>query len=407
MGFSQHFGLSLNANLQQLNHGIELSSDGKTLYASSTESVFTWDYDPTSNTATKMRTLVTNMAGTDHTTRTLLLSQKHPGLLVVTRGSTSNIDFEATEITSGHSQVKAFDLLNHTGGSPYDFDRDGLLLSWGMRNEVGIAEHPTSGGLYSVENSADQITRMGVDVHQNNPGEEMNFLGELSGRQPDNPPNYGYPFCFAAWGVDELPDNANLTVGSQFAIDASSDSHNQNKTDAFCAQQVAPRLTFQAHMAPIDIKFHNNGNDAWVSFHGSWDRTDPVGYRVSRIAFQDGEPVDGPASTTAAVDVFTNADNSVCPTSCFRPAGLVFDSLGRLFVASDASGEIYMISSSGGSSNSTSSGIAASSTADSTNSASPTAASTNSASWVNSPFSVSRYLYISCGLLAIFGLDYS
>jgi hypothetical protein len=34
---------------------------------------------------------------------------------------------------------------------------------------VGIAEHPVSGGIYSVENSADQITRMGVDVHQDNP----------------------------------------------------------------------------------------------------------------------------------------------------------------------------------------------------------------------------------------------
>lgn len=23
-------------------------------------------------------------------------------------------------------------------------------------------------------------------------------------------------------------------------------------------------------MAPLDMKFNNSGNDAWISFHGSW-----------------------------------------------------------------------------------------------------------------------------------------
>lgn len=210
------------------------------------------------------------MAGTDHTTRTLLLSEKVPGLLVVTRGSTSNIDFEASDITSGHSQIKAFNLRNMTD-APYDFNLDGLRLGWGLRNDVGIAEHPVTGGLYSVENSADQISRMGLDVHENNPGEEMNFLGYLNGTVSSNQgKNFGYPWCFAAWNVSELPDHAELHVGSQFAIDPTSDSHNQNKTDHYCAQLVAPRLTFQAHMAPLDIKFHNGGTEAWISFHGSW-----------------------------------------------------------------------------------------------------------------------------------------
>ena len=64
------------------------------------------------------------------------------------------------------------------------------------------------------------------------------------------------------------------------------------------------------------------------------------------VSFKNGEPVDGSASTTAAKDIFANADNSLCPNDCFRPAGLVFDQNGRLFVSSDASGEIYMITKS-------------------------------------------------------------
>lgn len=249
-----------------------MSSDGATLFASSTETVYSWSYDQAARTVSNNITLVEHMAGSDHTTRTLLLSRKAPGMLVVARGSTSNIDFDAASLSSGHSQVKAFNIRN-VSGTPYDYNSDGLRLGWGLRNEVGVAEHPNSGGIYSVENSADEITRMGVDVHNDNPGEELNFLGYLNGTEyAPQGGNFGYPWCFSAWGVEDLPNNGNLTVGSQFAIDASSDSNNENRTDAYCAAQQQARLVFQAHMAPLDIKFNNSGTEAWVTFHGSWDR---------------------------------------------------------------------------------------------------------------------------------------
>ncbi|KAK6380133.1 hypothetical protein LTS17_005322 [Exophiala oligosperma] len=331
-----------------LNHGIEMSNDGKTLYASSAEAVYSWSYDESARTVSNQARIVANMTTNDHTTRTLLLSQKAPGLLVVTRGSTSNIDIDAASLASGHSQVKAFNLTNRTG--VYDFDIDGLRLGWGLRNDVGVAEHPASGGIYTVENSADQLTRMGVDIHEDNPAEELNFLGYLNGREyAAQGGNFGYPWCFSAWGVGDLPDNGNLTVGSQYAVDASPDSNNQNKTDAYCAQQEPARLVFQAHMAPLDIKFNNSGTEAWVTFHGSWDRTQPVGYKVSVVAFdKDGEPVDSLDSKDAARDVLTNQDNSKCPDDCFRPAAMALDLHGRLYVSSDASGEIYLITRASG-----------------------------------------------------------
>lgn len=108
----------------------------------------------------------------DHTTRTLLLSQKVDGILVVSRGSTSNIDAEAELLSSGHSQVKAFNIQN-AGDGGYNFNTDGTRLGWGLRNSVGLVEHPHTGGIYSVENSVDEIKREGKDVHQDNPGEEM------------------------------------------------------------------------------------------------------------------------------------------------------------------------------------------------------------------------------------------
>lgn len=220
-----------------------------------------------------------------------------------------------------------------------------MVLGWGARNEVGIAEHPNTGGIWGVENSADQITRDGVDVSNNNPGEELNFFGYLNGTPSANQgSNFGYPWCLSVWNKTELPNNGNLTIGEQFAFDQASTLDNQNRTDQYCSEQTTARLVFQAHMAPLDIKFNNSATEAWISFHGSWDRTDPVGYKLSVVSFgADGEPTEPSTSTTAATDIVTNADNSQCPDNCFRPAGLAIDGQGRIFMSSDASGEIYLV----------------------------------------------------------------
>jgi len=268
----------------------------------------------------------------------------------VSRGSNSNIDLEAEALSSGHSQIKAFNLSNMTTGTPaYDFNTEGRLIGWGLRNSVGIAEEPLTGGLYSVENSVDQITRDGVDVHENNPGEEMNYHGYLNSSTEDRGGNYGYPYCFAVWNTS-IPDPGTLKVGSQFTM-----APNGTVNDTTCQDQmVAPRLTFQAHMAPLDIIFKQDGTEAYVSFHGSWDRTNPVGYKISAIQFANGDPVATSDSTAALTDILSNADNSQCPNSCFRPVGLVQDGKGRIFMTSDATGEIYVLMKSAASNTSTS-----------------------------------------------------
>lgn len=189
-------------------------------------------------------------------------------MLLVSRGSTSNLDLAAESLSSGHSQIKAFNIKN-VSSTGYDFNTDGLRLGWGLRNSVGVAEHPDTGNIYSVENSVDQLTHFGRDVHQDNPGEEMNFHGTLSENKYANQgSNYGYPYCFAAWAPEALNQNgnSNIKVGTQFAMGDQNDTIN----DTFCAGLTAPRLTFQSHMAPLDLKFNNSAQEAWVTFHGSW-----------------------------------------------------------------------------------------------------------------------------------------
>ncbi|KAF2638020.1 soluble quino protein glucose dehydrogenase [Massarina eburnea CBS 473.64] len=331
-----------------LNHGIELSDHGKTLYASSPDGVFAWDYDASTGRNTSgPRTIVGQTGGDNgHVTRTLLLSKKTPGMLLVSRGSQSNLDVAALDRSTGVSTIKGFNLTSSNStnepASSYNFAQDGLLLGWGLRNSVGVGEEPVTGGIYSVENSVDNFMRDGQNIHQNNPGEEMNFHGYLNGTQfADQGRNYGYPTCFAAWNVNEIPDNNGFQVGTQFAIG----DQNATVNDTYCKEgTVAPRLTFAAHMAPLDIKFNPNGTAAWVSFHGSWNRDQPIGYKLSVIAFDGaGSPIAPSTSNTSYIDIVSNPDLSKCPDACFRPVGLAWDSQGRLYFSSDATGEIYVV----------------------------------------------------------------
>lgn len=133
------------------------------------------------------------MNNADHVSRTLTMSKKQPSQLIVSRGSNDNLDLGTRDVKSGRSMIKVFDLAALPSGRAYNYASEGRVLGWGLRNDVGVAEHPTTGGIWSVENSVDQLTRNGVDIHTDNPGEELNYLGALSDPAPANPPNFGYP----------------------------------------------------------------------------------------------------------------------------------------------------------------------------------------------------------------------
>lgn len=336
---------------EKLNHGLQLSEDGKTVYASTADKVYSWSYNSKDKSVSDTnRTLVTNMTNPELVTRTLLLSRKQPGVLLVSRGSDSDDDPDALNLDSGRSQIRSFNLTALGADSdPYQY-LDGDVIGWGLRNSVGVAEEPVHGGIWSVENSVDEMVRNGKDIHRDNPAEELNFHGWLNGSTEHQGGNYGYPNCFAIWSTQNFPDLGDLEVGDQFP-----EAETRVLSDEKCnSDYVAPRLAFQAHTAPLDIKFTEDGSEAFVSFHGSFSREDPVGYRVSSVAFNkdNGQPSAEHSSTTAAVDVLTNPDLGNCPGNCFRPAGLAIDAKDRVWFTSDTTGEIFVLQRTGSSGNS-------------------------------------------------------
>jgi hypothetical protein len=68
------------------------------------------------------------------------------------------------------------------------------------------------------------------------------------------------------------------------------------------------------------------------------------------IGFSNGMPTAAANSTSAVIPIMQNQDNSKCPDDCFRPVGLAWDNVGRLFMSSDSTGEIYVVTRSDGSS---------------------------------------------------------
>ncbi|KAF2732810.1 soluble quino protein glucose dehydrogenase [Polyplosphaeria fusca] len=322
-----------------LNHGLELSPDGKILFASSVSAVYAWDYDGTTGTVSNKKTVVSGTNNGGHNTRTLLIPKSSPDTLLVSRGSNGNIDSPTAQESSGRSQIRAFSITKiRSAAADY---LTGDILGWGLRNSVGIGEDPL-GGIWSVENSVDQMSRENKDIHNTNPCEELNYHGIISNANNTlKGANFGYPQCFAVWDPTVLPNPGTFKTGQNFAIGNPSGA----VTDATCSSRQAPKLCFPSHTAPLDIKFNPNGTAAYITFHGSWNRNPPDGFRLSKVAFNPstGMPTEPSTSQTAAQNIMYNANNGACPTRCFRPVGMAWGPKGQLFMTSDSTNEIWVV----------------------------------------------------------------
>ncbi|KAF1912392.1 cellulose binding iron reductase-like protein [Ampelomyces quisqualis] len=335
-----------------LNHGIAMSPDGKTLYASSMTQAYSWPYDAAAGTLGTRATIITGMYnGGSHLTRTLAIAPHAPNLLVVSHGSNANIDATTNDPKTGRAIIKVFDVSKVPSGG-YNYISGGYTAGYGQRNEVGMC-FDKNNMLWGVENSGDDFKRtvngQAKDVHQNNPGEKIHYMGDVT--KPNN--NwYGYPTCFTVWQPSDFTDKT-FKVGDWF-VQSPSTSFN----DDTCTQKaVAPKLTLFPHSAPIDCKFDADSSTMYITYHGSWNRAPVTGFKLVAVSFKLGEdgqytPVEPLTSTTAAKDIFYNPRVESCQgngpsysSGCFRPAGLAWDSQGRLFMTSDTSsnGELWIL----------------------------------------------------------------
>ena len=90
-------------------------------------------------------------------------------------------------------------------------------------------------------------------------------------------------------------DVPGLFFGFPFVASSGDDTPSPEFANQDPPQAIIPAVAkIQAHSAPLGMHFYRGAmfpeayrNVAFVAEHGSWNRSEPVGYRVSMFAFDD------------------------------------------------------------------------------------------------------------------------
>ncbi|WP_319590309.1 sorbosone dehydrogenase family protein [uncultured Draconibacterium sp.] len=213
------------------------------------------------------------------------------GKLYVPVGAPCNICLSEDEIYASISRMNP-DGSNHE------------IFAHGVRNTVGFDWHPEDGTLWFTDNGRDW---MGDDL----PPDELN-------RAPAAGIHFGYPFCHGSGIADP-----------EFGNQRNCDEFN------FPVQDLGP------HVAALGMLFYTGEmfpdeyrNSILIAEHGSWNRSTPIGYRLTRVELNGNMAT---SYETFADGWFQNG------SPWGRPVDVIQMPNGSILVSDDASGTIYNI----------------------------------------------------------------
>jgi glucose/arabinose dehydrogenase len=179
----------------------------------------------------------------------------------------------------------------------------------GVRNSVGMAFHPGTGELWLTDNGRDML---GDDL----PGDELNHA-------PRAGLHFGFPYCHQG----DSPDP----------------EYGAGKS---CGDYTPPALTLGAHVAALGLTFYTGNTfppayeqQLFIAQHGSWNRSEKVGYNVLLVRFGDGGQPAG--SEVFAAGWLQGQDNWGRPNDVLQMPD------GSLLISDDQMGAIYRITYSG------------------------------------------------------------
>ena len=190
------------------------------------------------------------------------------------------------------------------------FNLDGSTpetIARGIRNSVGFDWHPVNNELWFTDNNRDML---GDDLPP----------GELNRLAPEGQ-HFGFPFCHGKDIVEPEKDLAAL--GS-------------------CAESTPPAQLLGPHVAPLGMVFYDGKqfpdeyhNQIFIAEHGSWNRSEKIGYRVSLVTVESGQ---GASYSAFADGWLDNGDVTG------RPVDVIVAPDGSLLISDDYAGRIYRIS---------------------------------------------------------------
>ncbi len=133
------------------------------------------------------------------------------------------------------------------------------IVQHGIRNTVGFSWHPITGDLWFTDNGRDWMG-------DNKPACELNYA-------PREGMHFGYPYCHEGG----LPDPE---FGEQ----------------RDCSEFAPPVQDLGPHVAPLGMEFYTGDqfpekykNQIFIAEHGSWNRSDKIGYRVTLVTLEGNQ----------------------------------------------------------------------------------------------------------------------
>lgn len=176
----------------------------------------------------------------------------------------------------------------------------------GLRNPTALAIQPGTGQLWAVVNERDEL----------GPNLVPDYLTSV--REGGF---YGWPYSYWGQNVDpRVRPQDPQKVASAIRPDYSLGSHVAALGLAFSTPSMGPRFA----------------DGVFVGEHGSWNRSQPVGYKVIFVPFRGGRPAGPPIDVVTG---FYGADGKTRG----RPVGVTVDPRGALIVADDLSNTIWRV----------------------------------------------------------------
>ncbi len=135
------------------------------------------------------------------------------------------------------------------------------IFAHGVRNTVGFDWHPKTGELWFTDNGRDWL---GDDM----PPDELNHA-------PKQGLHFGFPYCHGK----NIPD-------PEFG--------NSRK----CEELIPPAIELGPHVGALGMRFYTGRmfpdeyqNQIFIAEHGSWNRSTPIGYRVTLVRLDNHRPM--------------------------------------------------------------------------------------------------------------------
>ena len=281
--------------VENLNAPYGLALVNGSLFVANQDALVRFDYRDGQTQASGPPELVTDLPSeiNHHWTKSLAAGPNGE-FLYVGIGSNSNITERGMAAEQDRAMVWRIDA--ETGAHrPY---------ATGIRNPTALTIQPGTGQLWAVANERDEI---GPDL-------VPDYLTSVK-----EGAFYGWPYSYWGQNLDERV---------------------RPQDPQKVAAAIRPDYALGSHVAALGLDFSAPtmgeafAEGAFVGEHGSWNRSDPVGYKVVFVPFRDNRPAGPPVDVVTG---FLNAEGNARG----RPVGVTVDPRGALIIADDLSNTVW------------------------------------------------------------------